>query len=203
MPQRMKLDSQGNVYVVYADNEGPWNIQGSGAVYKYPPGGGSPQRISPANQPFGDIAIHPEDDNKLVLVTTAIWQRQPHGGWGDVFYTSINGGETWKNINNVMKVESGKNPWLDDSAIHWCASLAIDPFSGNKIIMGGPEYDDELAFISAMGGSMVITYEIIGNIMAITMTVSFMGETDSFTEWLDFEPDGNNAFILDGERFVK
>ena len=34
MPQRMKLDSNNNLYVTYANNEGPWNAA-MGTVIKY------------------------------------------------------------------------------------------------------------------------------------------------------------------------
>ena len=76
-------------------------------------------------------------------------------------------------------------------------------FSGNKIVMSGPDFDDELEMIRAFGGSMTITYEIVGDMMAMTMTVSFMGETESFTEWLEFVMEGSDAFTLNGERFIR
>ncbi len=133
MVQRMKLDQNGNLYVCYADCEGPWN-SGSGAVYRYG-ADGTAEDISPCGDSFGDIVIAPADPNKLVLVTTNKYNEQSNGSFGDTFYTSVDGGKSWKNVLESMEMDVNGMPWIEGCAIHWCSSLAIDPFDSNKIMV--------------------------------------------------------------------
>ncbi len=134
MPQRMKLDSEGNVYVVYGDKEGPWN-QSKGSVYKYDIDAGTAEDIAPAATPFGDIVIDPKDNNRMVLVTTQTWSQQPNGSFGDIFYTTTDGGKTWTNIlSNITMSNNGMN-WIEGCAIHWCCSLAMNPNNSSSIMV--------------------------------------------------------------------
>lgn len=133
LPQRMKLDSKDNLYVVYADGEGPGNA-GSGEVVRYNTDG-TADNIRPEDVAFGDIVIHPEDDNKLFLTTTGTWRPQTNGGWGDQFFRSVDGGETWENITSKCEISNNGMPWIEGHAIHWCASLLIDPFNPNRIMV--------------------------------------------------------------------
>ncbi|MGN0586559.1 MAG: hypothetical protein ACI4JF_04670, partial [Oscillospiraceae bacterium] len=134
MPQRMKLDSQGNLYVTYASHEGPWNA-GSGTVYKYGVSGATAEKIAPAGCAFADIAIDPNDDDRLVLVTTEKWEEQPNGSFGDVVYTSTDGGKSWTNIMDNITMSTNGMPWIEDCAMHWCSSIAINPYNANEILI--------------------------------------------------------------------
>ncbi len=134
MPQRMKMDSEGNVYVVYGDKEGPWN-QTNGSVYKYNVDAGTAENIAPAATPFGDIVIDPKDSNRMVLVTTQTWSQQPNGSFGDIFYTSTDGGKTWTNIISSMTMSNNGMNWIEGCAIHWCCSLSMDTFNTNSIMV--------------------------------------------------------------------
>lgn len=134
MPERIKLDSKGNVYVVYANNEGPWNCA-LGGVYRYNASDKSAESIAPEYQSYGDIVIDPKDDNKLVLVSTGIWKAQPNGAYGDVFYTSVDGGKTWTNLLETMTMSTNGTSWIEDCAIHWCCSMAINPFNSDEIMV--------------------------------------------------------------------
>lgn len=131
MPQRMKLDSKGDLYVTYVDAEGPWNPS-AGAIYRYN-ADGTAEDISPSGNPFGDIVIDPSDENKLVAVTSNTYQQQPNGSYGDQFFTSTDGGKTWNNITASAKMSNNGMNWIDGYAIHWCSSLALDPFNNGKI----------------------------------------------------------------------
>ncbi len=133
MPQRIKLDSKGNVYVVYASSEGPWNAS-IGAIYRYGKDG-SAVDIAPKSSAFGDIVIDPNDENRLVAVTTQMWMQQANGGFGDVFYTSTDGGQTWTNLLDNMQMSNNDMPWIEGCAIHWCCSLAMNPFNTNEILV--------------------------------------------------------------------
>ncbi len=134
MPQRIKLDSKGNVYVVYGDNEGPWN-QHTGAVYKYDMAAGTSENIAPGTTPYGDIVIDPTDENRMVLVTTQTWLQQPNGSFGDNFYTTTDGGKTWTELLGTMTMDTNGTPWVYNCAIHWCCSLAMNPFDTDQIMV--------------------------------------------------------------------
>lgn len=133
MIQRMKLDSKGNLYVCYITNEGPWNC-GLGTIYRYNTDG-SADEIAPSNDSFGDIVIDPNDENRLIAVTSGMWDRQANGAYGDNFHTSTDGGKTWKNVLDSMEMDTNGMPWIEDCAIHWCSSLALDPFNSSKIMV--------------------------------------------------------------------
>lgn len=133
MPQRMKLDSKGDLYVAYATKEGPWNA-GAGALWRYN-ADGSAENVSPIDVAIGDIVIDPTDDNKLVAVSTNNWNEQPNGAFGDAFFVSTDGGKSWKNILKDMTMSDGGIPWIADYAIHWCCSLEINPFNTNEIMV--------------------------------------------------------------------
>lgn len=134
MPQRMKLNSKGDLYVAYATKEGPWNA-GAGALYRYNAADGSAEDISPLDVSFGDVVIDPTDDNKLVAVSTNNWNEQPNGTFGDTFYVSTDGGKNWTNIIKSMTMSDGGIPWIENYAIHWCCSLEINPFNTNEIMV--------------------------------------------------------------------
>ncbi|MCM1328936.1 MAG: hypothetical protein NC253_05785 [Ruminococcus sp.] len=133
MPLRMRLDGSGNLYVCYADHEGPWNAS-QGAVFRYGTDG-SAENIAPSGQSFGDIIIDPNDGNKLILTTTNVYEAQPNGSYGDAFYTSADGGKTWHNVLDSMEIDVNGMPWVEGCAIHWCSCLALDPFDTNKIMV--------------------------------------------------------------------
>ena len=169
MPQRIKLDSKGNLYVVYGDKEGPWN-QNTGAVCKYDMASGTYESIAPTNRPYGDIVIDPKNEDRMVLVTTQTWMQQPNGSHGDVFYTSTDGGKTWTDLLGTMKMETNGMDWIADCAIHWCCSLAIDPFdtdnimvtSGNGIFACDNIFDAEPVFyFNANGIEETVPMDII------------------------------------------
>ncbi|MBQ9120620.1 MAG: hypothetical protein IJY09_11310 [Lachnospiraceae bacterium] len=132
MPQRIKLDSAGNLYVVYASAEGPWNAT-SGAVYKYDAATKEATSIAPSTRAFGDLVIDPTNENRMLLVTTQNWNKQPNGAFGDNFFVTTDGGQTWTNIIEKITMSTNDMPWIADCAIHWCCSLAINPFNPNEI----------------------------------------------------------------------
>ena len=134
MPQRMKMDAQGNLYITYAAAEGP-NASGGGGIYRINASDGSISDISPADKCFGDIVADANDPNRLVCCTVSVWSSQPNGSWGDEFYTSTDGGETWNCINSHMKMNNGGVEWVSGYAIHWCGSMAMDPFNADTVMV--------------------------------------------------------------------
>ena len=185
MPQRMKLDSKGDLYVTYGNNEGPWNAA-TGSVLRYNTDG-TVDDISPAKNAFGDIVIDPNDDNRLVLVTTEVWVGQPNGAHGDTFYTSTDGGKSWRNVIDSMTISTNNMPWVEGSAIHWCSSLALDQFntgkimvnSGNGIFSCDDIWADTPAFyFDAFGVEEIVPLDIIT--MEDYPLVSAAGDYDGF-----------------------
>ncbi len=134
MPQRIKLDSKGNLLVTYGDTEGPWGMA-SGSVYKYDIAAGTAENIAPAGSPFSDIAIDPENDDRMVLTTACTWQQQPNGGFGDIIYTTTDGGENWTNILTNATMSNNGMDWIDGYAFHWCSALALNPFDTDEIMV--------------------------------------------------------------------
>ncbi len=134
MPQRIKLDSKGNLYVTYGNNEGPWN-QTTGAVYKYDTAAGTAENIAPGTTPYGDILIDPTNEDRMVLVTTQTWLQQPNGSYGDTFFTSTDGGKTWTDLLPKMTMSTNDTPWVEGCAIHWCCSLSMNPFDTDEIMV--------------------------------------------------------------------
>lgn len=130
-PQRMRLDGQGNLIITYGNAEGPWN-SGQGGIRRLNITSGAVEDISPANQTFGDVAIDPNDPKKMVAVTECVWMKQPNNAFGDVFYTTTDGGATWNNINDKMTMSSDVE-WVKTYAMHWCGCLAMDKFNSSKI----------------------------------------------------------------------
>lgn len=194
MPQRMRLDGQGNLYVCYATAEGPWNTA-AGALYRYNKTDGSAEDISPKPVSFGDIIIDPSDDGKLVTCSMDNWEEQPNGAFGDMFFVSSDAGATWKNITEDMSMSNGGIPWIDGYAIHWCCSLAVDPFntnsikvtSGNGIFACDNIMDEHPEFyFNARGIEEVVPEDIIT--MEGYPLVSAIGDYDGFVHEDIFSP---------------
>lgn len=134
MPQRIKFDNNGNFYVVYGNKEGPWN-QNSGSVYRYSIADKTAENIAPGKTPYGDIVIDPENNDRMVLVTTQTWLQQPNGSFGDNFYVTTDGGKSWTELLSKMTMSTNDTPWIEDCAIHWCCSLSINPFDTDEIMV--------------------------------------------------------------------
>jgi photosystem II stability/assembly factor-like uncharacterized protein len=135
MPQRMKYDGNGNLYITYADFEGPWNST-TGGIYRYDINSNKAVDISPSDKrPMGDIAINPANPNQLVCSTMNTWWKQPNGSDGDIFYTSTDQGKTWKNILNTMTMNDNGCTWIKNYSIHWSGSLLLDSFHTNRLFV--------------------------------------------------------------------
>ena len=131
-PQRMRLDGQGNLLVTYGNSEGPWG-SGQGGIRRLNIATGEVEDISPSGQSFGDIAVSPDDPGKMVAVTECVWMEQPNGAYGDQFYVTSDGGATWTCINDAMTFSTGEISWIANAAIHWCGSLAMNPYNDSEI----------------------------------------------------------------------
>lgn len=133
MPLRMKMDPDGNLLIAYADK----CVSGtSGGAYRYNPNTNAATNISPADRSIGDIAVSGKDAKKLVASTNSTWISQAWDNGssanGDIFYTSIDGGATWRSLQDNMTITNNGVTWIPGYAIHWCGSVCIDPNDDNK-----------------------------------------------------------------------
>lgn len=135
MPQRAALAGDGNLYITYADKEGPWNPT-TGQVWKYNISSGTWTNVTPSGitSPFSGISVDPNNPARLILSTINIYASQG-GAWGDQFYYSTNGGSSWTNVvARGFTLNNNGVPWLTSSqSIHWAGCIEFDPFSTSKV----------------------------------------------------------------------
>ena len=135
IPCRMKMDSKGRLLIAYSNA----CVSGTaGAVYRYDPQAKGAEDISPSkNYGLGDVAVSPTDPNKLVVSTNNTWipQQWDNGASanGDIYWTSTDGGKTWRSLQNNMKLTNNNVTWIPGYAIHWSGSLCFDPKDDNII----------------------------------------------------------------------
>ena len=112
MPSRINLDPDGNLLITYIN--GLMFDSGTGYAYKYNPKTDELKDITPTatsngtakklNVGYGGVFSDQHDSNKLVATTCAQWYSQSWTAdawdrdaiaWGDRFFKSEDGGETW------------------------------------------------------------------------------------------------------------
>ena len=188
MPQRMQMNQNGCLLISAANAEGPWN-PGFGGLYRYDPASGNTDDITPKDNPIADVAVHPDDPDKMVACTINRWEQQPNGAYGDDFYFTSDGGKTWTSLleKGTMKMNANGCKWIEGYAIHWCGDLMIDPnnpdrlmvTSGNGVFACDNIWDDAPEFyFNAYGIEETVPLDIVsvkgGNL------VSAIGDYDGF-----------------------
>lgn len=134
MPQRIKFNSNNELLITYSGAEGPWNGNG-GAIWKLNPENGETTDISPAKESFGDVISDPANPDRMVASTINIWSLQPNDTYGDKYYVTLDGGQTWDDILDNMTMDANGVDWISECAIHWSGSLMIDPVENGKIMV--------------------------------------------------------------------
>ncbi len=79
--------------------------------------------------------IDPNDPNRMAACTENIYVAQPTGAFGDEFYTTTDGGQTWTLLNDTMTFNANGVDWLSTTSMHWCSSMAIDPNNTDRIMV--------------------------------------------------------------------
>ena len=160
MPSRINLDPDGNLLITYIN--GLMFDSGTGYAYKYNPKTDELKDITPTttsngtakklNVGYGGVFSDQHDPNKLVATTCAQWYSQSWTAdawdrdaiaWGDRFFKSEDGGETWTEMTpgnstswggplEANYLEDGGHSWIRDKAIHWSGSIAIDPRNSDQ-----------------------------------------------------------------------
>ncbi|MBQ5332151.1 MAG: hypothetical protein J6K92_02665 [Oscillospiraceae bacterium] len=193
MPQRFDLDSEGNLFVSYGNKEGPWNSV-QGGLYKYSPDGKSAEEIKVISWTVGDIVIDPEDNNRMVLVSSQVWKEQPNGAYGDKFFRTTDGGKTWEDLDGKYTLSTNGMDWISNAAIHWCSSLAMDSGDSNRILVNSGNgifacdniWDDAPEFyFEAKGIEEVVAEDIVS--YKDYPLVSAIGDYDGFIHHDIFE----------------
>ena len=131
MPQRAALASDGNMYITYADNEGPWNIT-TGQIWKYNTSSGAWTNVTPvANQfGYGGISVDPNNPQRLIASSTNAYWTQYTGVYGDRFYLSTNGGTSWTDlVGSGITLDPNGCTWVGSNSIHWAGCIEFNPFN--------------------------------------------------------------------------
>lgn len=138
MPHRAVLASDGNLYITYASDNGPWNIAGAGKIYKYNLQSGTWTDVTPSySASFGGISVDPNNANRIVTSTINKYDTQGKPGiWGDRIFLSTNGGASWTDIvNRGFSLDNNGVTWIDGNSIHWAGSVEFDPFDTKKVLV--------------------------------------------------------------------
>ncbi len=135
MPQRAVMASDKNLYIAYADKEGPWNI-GSGQLWKFNTTTSVWTNITPASvtSGFGGISVDPSNPNRIIASTINVYAAQYMNGastvWGDRIYLSTNGGSSWTNlVNSGIVLDPNGCTWIYGNSIHWAGGIEFNPFN--------------------------------------------------------------------------
>ena len=156
LPQHGVLDSEGNLYITYSNDCGPYDGT-KGDVWKYNTKTGEWKNISPVPSSdldnnyfgYGGIAIDNNNPGTLVVASLNSW-------WPDTkFFRSTDYGETWtpiwewngypdRKLNYSLDISKAK--WLDFGKqsdiepapkLGWMTGcVAIDPFNSDKMLYG-------------------------------------------------------------------
>ena len=137
MPHRAVLASDRNLYITYATGLGPWDVQGSGQIWKYNLQTGTWTNVTPSFQgSFGGISVDPGNPNRLIASTVNIYylQDKPNYSYGDRIFLSTDGGTTWTDVvDRGFSVDPQGVTWINGQSIHWAGSIEFDPFDTKKV----------------------------------------------------------------------
>ena len=147
-PLSIKYDGEENIYFTYIRNV---KFDGqAGGVFKYNILTKKVTNISPVEKAIG-IAVDKKNPNNLIARTCSSWLQQlweeektdQSVVYGDHFYRSLDGGESWINITPGQKkndefislpLKENGYDWIKYKSIHWGPGLEFDPRNPHKIL---------------------------------------------------------------------
>ena len=157
-PLSITNDGQGNIFFTYI---GGLDFKGSsGGAYKYNIKSGEVKKLSVTDNAVGMIEVDKDDPNKMVARTCGMWSDQWYEkewtdtsiAWGDHFFRSTDGGETWQNITPgqgetiygqgdpykefvSLPMSTGGYDWVYGKACHWGSGILLDPRDPDRIVL--------------------------------------------------------------------
>ncbi len=153
-PLSITSDDNGNLFFTYI--AGLAFSGGAGGAFKYNVASGEVTDISPASNAIGMITADDDDPNKLLARTCGVWSDQWYEeewtdtsiAWGDHFFRSTDGGETWTNITPGKKagdwgkeyfisepIDTNGYDWIYGKACHWGSGILLDPRDPDRILL--------------------------------------------------------------------
>ncbi|MBQ8926781.1 MAG: 1,4-beta-glucanase [Oscillospiraceae bacterium] len=154
-PVSISSDKNGNLFFTYI--AGLAFSGSAGGAYAYNVKAGSVKKLSVTDNAVGMITVDRNDPTKMVARTCGLWSDQwfeeewTEGSiaWGDHFFRSTDGGETWQDITPGQQVgqytdnhyfvsnpiDTGGYDWIYGKACHWGSGILIDPRNSDKILL--------------------------------------------------------------------
>lgn len=200
MPQRAVIASDKNIYITYADVEGPWNPK-TGQIWKYNITSGAWTNVTPTGTtfPYSGISVDPNNPLRLIASTINVYYTQYTNTYGDRFYLSTDGGVTWKDLvgNSGITLDPNGCTWIGGQSIHWAGCIEFNPFNTKQahVISGNGLFtcDDVTATktswkFNAKGIEEVVPLDIVS--IEGGPLVSVIGDYDGFkhTDILQYAP---------------
>lgn len=139
MPQRAVLAGDGNLFITYANGAGPHagpdslnppEPMNTGAVWKYNVAAGSWTNVTPTGftTGFSGVTVDPQNPQRVLVCTINTWAAQGNN-WGDHFFLSTNGGNSWVDVvQRGFALDTDGVTWIGENSIHWASSIEFDPF---------------------------------------------------------------------------
>lgn len=157
-PLSITSDKNGNLFFTYI--AGLAFSGSAGGAYKYNIESGKVSKLSVTDNAVGMITVDKNDPNKMVARTCGLWSDQWYEkewtdgsiAWGDHFFRSTDGGETWQDITPgqgetiydangshkefvSLPIDTNGYDWIYGKACHWGSGILIDPRDPDRILM--------------------------------------------------------------------
>ena len=158
-PCSITSDKNGNIFFTYI--AGLAFSGSAGGAYKYDTKSGKVSDITPPKSgAIGMIEVDDNDPKKMVARTCGVWSDQWYEeewtdgsiAWGDHFFRSTDGGETWEDITPgagetiydangshkefvSLPIDTNGYDWIYGKACHWGSGILIDPRNSDRILM--------------------------------------------------------------------
>lgn len=222
IPGRITSDGQGNLFFAFQGAVQVGNGASSGSIKKLDTKTGKITDISPlkhlyvkpkdemaaaAEGGYSGVSVDPANPKHMVSSTCGLfsnaqlwqpWDDEHSPCWGDKFFKSEDGGETWVETTPGIAPVWGQPPiadyldeggyaWIRDKAIHWVGAYVIDPVnpdrslstSGNGVFMCSNTWDEVPQFSFHPDGiEEVVSLDFVST--ADGLNLSAIGDYDGF-----------------------